>query len=79
MRSGVSYNRQRAAKARELAGLTSLVEHRQNYLRLAFQYDAITDLEASQNLVRFSPSHLAREPKLWQSLAHDRACSHPTL
>ena len=52
MGSGVSYNRQRAAKARELAGLTTLVEHRRNYLRLAFQYEAITDLEASRPLVR---------------------------
>lgn len=40
MRLTTSYNRLRAALAREQASKTSVLEHRQNYLRLAFQYDA---------------------------------------
>lgn len=40
------YNRKRAANLRELAGQTSVIEHRQSYLRLAYQYDGIADLEA---------------------------------
>lgn len=59
---GVSYNRRRAARARELAGQTSLVEHRCNDLRLAFQYDAVADLKASRLLVgRSKSSRLARD------------------
>lgn len=67
-------------KARELAGLTSLVEHRQQYLRLAFQYDAIADLEATRPLIRLpNRTSLAGEPKLWQSLDHERTRSHPAV
>lgn len=47
-RRSSSYNRERAIRARELARQTSVVEHRQRYLRLAFQYDAIADLEAER-------------------------------
>ena len=43
-----SYNRERAIRARELARRASVMEHRQHYLRLAFQYDAIADLEAAR-------------------------------
>ncbi|WP_425988392.1 hypothetical protein [Brevundimonas sp. TWP2-3-2] len=53
MSFGISYNRQRAMRAREQAGVTSVVEHRQHYLRIAFQYEAIADLEEAQpRLVR---------------------------
>lgn len=48
MGSDISDNRQRAMKAREHAGATSVVEHRQHYLRLAFQYDAIAYLEEAR-------------------------------
>lgn len=41
----MSYNRERAARARQQASSTMVVEHRQHYMRLAFQYDAIADLE----------------------------------
>lgn len=71
MRVG-SYNRKRAANLRELARQTSSVEHRQSYLRLAFQYDAIADLEAARPLGRvrkprmaepiLSPGHISLTP-----------------
>lgn len=48
MRLPTSYNRLRAALAREQASKTFVVEHRQHYLRLAFQYDAIATLEAER-------------------------------
>ncbi len=48
MRLPTSYNRLRAALAREQASKTFVVEHRQHYLRLAFQYDAIAALEAER-------------------------------
>lgn len=61
MSAQISYNRQRAAKLRELAARTSRVEHRRTYLRLAFQYEAIAELEASRETVipaaRFLLSH----------------------
>jgi len=80
MGSGISYNRQRAMKAREHAGATSVVEHRQHYLRLAFQYDAIADLEEAQpRLVRPRRLGVAAEPHLWQSLPHERISSHQGL
>lgn len=56
MGSGISYNRQRAITAREHAGATSVVEHRQHYLRLAFQYDAIADLESQRPKLRLCRS-----------------------
>lgn len=80
MGSGISYNRQRAMKAREHAGATSVVEHRQHYLRLAFQYDAIADLEeARPRLVRPRWPGVAAERHLWQSLPHERSSSHQGL
>ena len=60
----ISYNRQRAMKAREHASATSVVEHRQHYLRLAFQYDAIADLE------KRSPGSSPNRP----GLSEDRTC-----
>lgn len=80
MGSGISYNRQRAMKAREHAGATSVVEHRQHYLRLAFQYAAIADLEKAQpRLVRPRRLGVAAERHLWQSLPHERSSSHQGL
>lgn len=80
MGSGISYNRQRAMKAREHAGATSVVEHRQHYLRLAFQYDAIADLEeARPRLVCSRRLGVVGRRHLWHSLPHERSSSHPFL
>lgn len=51
-----SYNRQRAIRARELARCASVMEHRQHYMRLAFQYDAIADLESQRPKLRLCRS-----------------------
>lgn len=52
-----SYNRERATRAREAARRASLIEHRQHYFRLAFQYDAIAGLEAKRPRLRpFRPT-----------------------
>jgi len=80
MGAAISYNRLRAMKARENAGATTVVEHRQNYLRLAFQYDAIADLEDAQpRLVRPRRLWVVGEDRLWQSLHHERSSSHQGL
>ena len=80
MGSGISYNRQRAITAREHAGATSVVEHRQHYLRLAFQYDAIADLEeARPRLVCSRRPEVVGRRHLWQSLPHEHSSSHPSL
>jgi hypothetical protein len=52
MGKATSYNRQRAIRARALACGASVMEHRQGLMRLAFQYDAIADLEAQQPKLR---------------------------
>ena len=80
MSSRISYNRQRAMRAREQAGATTVVEHRQHYLRLAFQYDAMADLEQAQpRLVRSRRTRVAAERHLWQSQPHERSSSHQGL
>ncbi|RYG57933.1 MAG: hypothetical protein EON56_01205 [Alphaproteobacteria bacterium] len=80
MGAAISYNRLRAMKARENAAATSVVEHRQHYLRLAFQYDAIVDLEGARpRLVRPRQLWVVGEDRLWQSLPHERSSSRPGL
>lgn len=79
-RRSSSYNRERAIRARELARQTSVVEHRQRYLRLAFQYDAIADLEEAQpRLACLRRPSVAAERHLWQSLPNERSSSHQGL
>ena len=75
-----SYNRQRAIRARELARCASVMEHRQHYMRLAFQYDAIADLEeARPRLVCSRRPEVVGRRHLWQSLPHEHSSSHPSL
>lgn len=80
MGAAISYNRLRAMKARESAAATSVVEHRHHYLRLAFQYDAIADLEDElPRLLRPRQLWVVGEDRLWQWLPHERSSSHPGL
>lgn len=80
MEAAISYNRLRAMKARKNAKATSVVELRQIYLRLAFQYDAIADLEdARPRLVRSTRLWVVGEDRLWQSLPREGSSSHPGL
>lgn len=58
MEAAISYNRLRAMKARKNAEATSVVQLRQIYLRLAFQYDAIADVEGAR-------PRLVRSTRLW--------------
>ncbi|WP_252970197.1 hypothetical protein [Brevundimonas vancanneytii] len=69
MRLPTSYNRLRAALAREQASKTFVVEHRQHYLRLAFQYDAIAALEAEATAPDGARTTACRDRRLTSQLS----------